>query len=137
MLTLYTLGYHLLKPLRHISSSYTFQRLLDALKYGSSSDYSYQHAPATSTTTTASHTSSDVGHGSHEAPVAQPAAVEELGLGEAAGVGGEGRGAGRASSGHGLRQRQGALVNNIVPGVPAVWGPQQVQPQEQLRPASP
>lgn len=134
MLTLYTLGYHVLKPFRHTSSSYTFQRLLDALKYGSSSDYSYQHAPATTTTTT---DSSDVRHGSQEAPVAQPAAVEEPGLGEAAGVGGDGRGAGRASSGRGLRQRQGALVNNIVPGVPAVWGPQQVVQQEQLRPASP
>jgi hypothetical protein len=40
-LAAYTLGHLLLSPLRRFSSSYTLHRLLDALKYGSASDYHY------------------------------------------------------------------------------------------------
>ncbi|KAG2452103.1 hypothetical protein HYH02_003137 [Chlamydomonas schloesseri] len=44
-LVAYSLGHVLLSPLRGVIPSYTFQRMLDALEYGSGSDYRY-HAPA-------------------------------------------------------------------------------------------
>lgn len=44
-LVAYSLGHVLLSPLRGVVPSYSFQRMLDALEYGSGSDYRY-HAPA-------------------------------------------------------------------------------------------
>ncbi|GLC52765.1 hypothetical protein PLESTB_000665700 [Pleodorina starrii] len=41
----YTLAYAVLRPLRQVVPYYGFQRLLDALEYGSGSDYRYHHAP--------------------------------------------------------------------------------------------
>lgn len=47
MLVVYTFGYNLLKPFKRVfAGSYTFQRLLDALKYGSGSDYTCYTASA-------------------------------------------------------------------------------------------
>ncbi|KAG2423187.1 hypothetical protein HXX76_010955 [Chlamydomonas incerta] len=44
-LVAYSLGHVLLSPLRGVVPSYSFQRMLDALEYGSGFDYRY-HAPA-------------------------------------------------------------------------------------------
>jgi hypothetical protein len=41
-LAAYTLAHHVLRPFRRaLSRSYSFQRLLDALEYGSGSDHTY------------------------------------------------------------------------------------------------
>lgn len=47
-LAAYSLGHVLLSPLRRCSSSYTWHRLLDALQYGSASDYHYAPSAAVS-----------------------------------------------------------------------------------------
>lgn len=101
MLAAYTLGHHLLKPLRHISSSYTWCRLLDALKYGSSSDYRY------------SSSSSDV----VLAGVASSGSGSKVVAPQEARVGAD---ASRAAP-------VGAVANNIVPAVPSgIWGQHEV-----------
>eukprot|EP00775_Hariotina_reticulata_P005190 gene5190-5428_t len=43
-LTAYTLAHHLLRPLRTFTQNFTMHRVLDALEYGSSSDYKYTTA---------------------------------------------------------------------------------------------
>eukprot|EP00882_Tetradesmus_deserticola_P021171 GHRQ01022918.1.p3 GENE.GHRQ01022918.1~~GHRQ01022918.1.p3 ORF type:complete len:144 (+),score=47.51 GHRQ01022918.1:554-985(+) len=45
-LAAYSVGHMLLSPLRRFSHSYTLHRLLDALRYGSASDYCYTPYPA-------------------------------------------------------------------------------------------
>lgn len=107
MLAAYTAAYHVLRPLKQLSSSYTFRRLLDALQYGSSSDYHYSTAPP-------------VRVDRHAA-----AAVERDGSSDAG-----------SSSSNGdkpvvERRRREAVANNIVPGVPAAAVVQQQQQQQQ------
>lgn len=102
MLAAYTLVHHLLKPLRHISSSYTWCRLLDALKYGSSSDYRYS-----------SSTSDDVLAG-----VASSGSGSKVVAPQEARVGAD---ASRVVA------PVGAVANNIVPAVPyGIWGQHEV-----------
>jgi hypothetical protein len=43
-LTLYTLAYWVLRPLKRFSRSYAFRRMVDALRWGSGSDYTYRGA---------------------------------------------------------------------------------------------
>jgi hypothetical protein len=109
MLAAYTFGHHLLRPLRAISSSYTWCRLLDALKYGSSSDYRYSSSSSSSS-------SSDgvlagvVGSGSK---VVVPEDARAVGAVE------------RAS--RVVAPVGGSVANNIVPGVPSgIWGQHEV-----------
>jgi hypothetical protein len=47
-LAAYTVGHILLSPLRRFTRSYTLHRLLDALQYGSASDYHYAPSKAVS-----------------------------------------------------------------------------------------
>jgi F0F1-type ATP synthase membrane subunit c/vacuolar-type H+-ATPase subunit K len=47
-LAAYTVGHTLLSPLRRFTRSYTLHRLLDALQYGSASDYHYAPSAAVS-----------------------------------------------------------------------------------------
>jgi hypothetical protein len=47
-LAAYTVGHILLSPLRRFTRSYTLHRLLDALQYGSASDYHYAPSAAVS-----------------------------------------------------------------------------------------
>lgn len=47
-LTAYTLAHWILSPFRSLTRNYTIHRILDLLKYGSSSDYTYQASKAVS-----------------------------------------------------------------------------------------
>lgn len=114
MLTLYTLGYHLSRPFRHVSNNYTLQRVFDALQYGSSSDYRYSAAPivnkaSPSATTTTTSSSKDRLPEQELVQQQQPSA----------GVGADTQHV--RSRG---KTRQGAAANNIVPAVPAAWAAQ-------------
>jgi hypothetical protein len=112
MLTAYTLAYHMLRPFKHISSSYRFQRLLDALKYGSSSDYHYSSAAAVNRG--ASSSSSGGGAVGNDGQVQQQRKMEEAGVVAQPGVVGGGKV-------NGVRQRREGVANNILPAVPPSW----------------
>lgn len=117
MLTAYTLAYHLLRPFKHISSSYKFQRLLDALKYGSSSDYQYSStAPVGSSNTRSTTTStSDVGQVQQQQEKEEERVVVEPSVGGA--------------RGNGVRRRREGVANNILPAVPPSWAQHEVVQQ--------
>jgi hypothetical protein len=123
MLALYTAAYHILRPFKHLSNSYTFQRLLDALQFGSSSDYHYAAAPPVK-----SRASSSMNGGSKEVP---PVAVEsDMQRKEhaATGVG--------QDAYAGSRQGKQTVANNIVAGPAVHWGLHEavVQQQQQQLP---
>lgn len=44
----YTLAYVTLKPIRHLVPGFGFQRMMDALEYGSGLDYTYHESSAPS-----------------------------------------------------------------------------------------
>jgi hypothetical protein len=121
MLALYTGAYHILRPFKHLSKSYTFQRLLDALQFGSSSDYHYAAAPPVkSSTHRSSSTSQEPAHVDAESDMKRSDHA-------AAGVGQDARA--------GSRERKQAVANNIVAGPAVNWGQHEmVELQQQQLP---
>lgn len=123
MLALYTAAYHILRPFKQVSRSYTFQRLLDALQFGSSSDYHYAAAPPVKSST---HNSSSASQES--APVDADCDRVMKGSGHAAACVGQDAHAGS-------RERKQAVANNIVTGPAMHWGQQEaVELQQQQLP---
>jgi hypothetical protein len=110
MLAAYTVAYHALRPLKHFIRHYTFRRLLDALQYGSSSDYHYSTAP--------------------------PVRADSSSKGAVAVDGSSGGSSSAVGSTQGVESRRKEVVaNNIVPGPHAVPTPAVVQQQPQASPA--
>lgn len=119
MLALYTAAYHILRPFKHLSNSYSFQRLLDALQFGSSSDYHYAAAPPVKSSTGS-------GSGSKEVPPVGVDSDMKHYDHAAAGVGQDAY----AGSRHGKQ----AVANNIVAGPAVNWGQHEAVVQQQQQP---
>jgi F0F1-type ATP synthase membrane subunit c/vacuolar-type H+-ATPase subunit K len=102
-LAAYTVGHLLLSPLRRFSSSYTLHRLLDALQYGSASDYHYAPSAAVDKSQAAA----------LNAKLA--AGVAGLAKGSAEGLAGAGAGKGNAAQQQQQQQQKAGKAAVVVP----------------------